>query len=154
VSIARKDELLTMPNPISITGVFSAAMDRNGADARQHYTGAAFMNARWGFSDVAQYDTKTRTIEQDYMMSTRPVNSVCFQGAQFTQSKVETHDAAGTGEQGGGNAPFDRAVPNSGHWGATYPGVKAVREGQHKYMRSTVDALAPSMPVSAAILGV
>ena len=147
-SLALAGELRTLANPISLTGVFSAALDRDGVESQRtayktHYLGASFMTKLWGFDKITQHDEKTRTVAPQYIMTTRPVNSVCFQGAQFTQQPI--------GESGVFSGAFDASVPNSGHWGPTYPGVKAVRDGQHKYLRPNQSATSPSMPVSAML---
>ena len=152
-SLALSAEVSQMQNPISITGKFNPALDKDGAaaymDSRRpgsHFSGAAYMSGYWSLDKVVQNDPKQHSVSPEFITQSRPVNSVCFQGAQFT-TKVKM-EAGGAGDAG----EMEFFIPNSGHWGPTYPGVRAVRDGQHKYMKDVSSGGVPQHKVHAGVL--
>ena len=123
-------EAPTLPNPLSITGEFGGILDKDGHNSRRfaqtggnHYSTAAFYTAHFGLSHVAHADPARHTEMPRFTKDTRTMNTMCFQGTQFLYNSD--------------TSKFDVHVGNTGHWGHTYPGVKAVREGQTKYMEGT-----------------
>lgn len=130
-----------MPNPISISGEFGGVLDKDGTYAMQqknlagmHYSTANYYNAYFEFNNVVKTDPKRFTEMPRFQYDTKLMNTMCFQGAQFLYNSATDK--------------FDVQVANTGHWGATYPGVKAVREGQTKHLESTGTPKFPVQPGS------
>jgi hypothetical protein len=113
---------LEIPNPMNITGSFTAAFGDSDKKKGKHYSGCAVASVYYGLEELQKYDeNQTQSAASGmFFKSQRPMNTTCFRGASY----VTTDD--------------DRRVyrPNTGHLGPTYPGVKAVRSGQNKYMLS------------------
>lgn len=123
-------ESTTLPNPLSITGEFGGVLDKDGHNKKRfadrngmHYSTAAYYSAHFGLANVAQADPARYTEMPRFQKDTRTMNTMCFQGTQFLFNSD--------------SQKFDIHVTNTGHWGHTYPGVKAVREGHTKYMENT-----------------
>jgi hypothetical protein len=123
-------ESTTLPNPLSITGEFGGVLDKDGHNKKRfaerygmHYSTAAYYSAHFGLANVAQADPQRYTEMPRFQKDTRTMNTMCFQGTQFLFNSD--------------SGKFDIHVTNTGHWGHTYPGVKAVREGHTKYMENT-----------------
>ena len=114
--------VLEIPNPMNITGSFTAAFGDSDKKKGKHYSGCAVASVYYGLEELQKYDeNQTQSAASGmFFKSQRPMNTTCFRGASY----VTTDD--------------DRRVyrPNTGHLGPTYPGVKAVRSGQNKYMLS------------------
>jgi len=110
-----------IPNPCNITGKHSSSYDPTPEAHSLHFTGAAAMVHTYGLQNLAKYDKQQNpgAMGKMYFEHSRPVNTTCFRGAHYLHRR--------TGR---------KYMPNTGHLGPTYPGVKAVRSGQNKHMLS------------------
>ena len=110
-----------IPNPMNITGSFTAAYGDSEKKQGKHYTGSAVASVYYGLGDLLKYDEdQTQSAASERFFKTqRPMNTTCFRGASYVTT--------------GAKRVYR---PNTGHLGPTYPGVKAVRSGQNKYMLS------------------
>jgi hypothetical protein len=129
-----------VPNPMSITGRFTGAMaqgfgqKRKGEDSLEvHYSSCFAVNAVFGLQELLGFD-KNVTNDTEFNGVTKHINTICFRGA---------YRVPRTGDQP------RQVYHNSGHWGHTYAGVKAVRSGHNKFMREPgLEAVAAPMNTS------
>lgn len=127
-------ESRNMPNPIDITGSFGGVLDKDNHYKQRHVNGQHFMSAPYysayfHLNEVSKGDQKRQYATPRFSTDLRPANTMCFQGTQWNYNHS--------------TSKFDIEVTNTGHWGPTFPGVRAVREGQQKHLETGFSARLP-----------
>lgn len=136
------EEATRLPNPLDLTGEFGNVLDRDQHYKMRyknknmvHYSSAPFYSRYFNFNEIAKGSQQRQYAIPRFTTDLRPANTMCFQGAQWNyNAATQKHDIE---------------VSNSGHWGPTFPGVRAVREGQQKYVESGNAARLPVPSQSA-----
>jgi hypothetical protein len=128
--VVSRNEAGRTNGPVNLTGRFrgNLADDHVPAARLQFGTGPVYSQL-FGLHDVAAHDPNMQGGIPGFVSITRQTNTTCFQGAQVDYNAV-------TGK-------FDQETTNTGHWGATYPGVRAVRDGAQRYVQPPVPTRSP-----------
>jgi hypothetical protein len=125
VARLHQDEVNDLPNPLSITGSFTGAMQSQNEPAvtgevYMHYRSSVAVCSYFDLAKLLHYDSHVNG-QYVFTPTNKDINTICFEGASIVRNK------------GTGGVITKR---NTGHWGHTYAGVRAVRSGHNKYMET------------------